>query len=374
MEKLHDKKSSLQAKIVKKIHAAKGHGIVEGATGIGKTKIAIDYITSLETPARVLWVVPTAGLRDVTILEEWKKWGKEDYFNSYVTTICYKSLHKEEGPYDLIVLDEGHYITERAVTGNIFKNHNYGSILMLTATVPREKEKINIIKQLGLRIIALVSVNEASKMGIVAPYEVHCIPVYMDTEKNLPIELKSSGKKYITSEAQRYSSLERAISKFPRGKAPKPLYLARMHSIYRFKSKLRAAQKILSKLPEGTRTLIFCGSIDNANAICPHVYHSKTSTEDYKRFNDKEIDRLAVVNALNEGHNMTDVDSAVIMQVNSKKRNYIQRQGRAIRWRPGHKAKIYILYSHDTVDLRWVKASLEDVDPSRVKYYNPIKV
>lgn len=371
MAKTQLKKDQVQAKVLELINQNSGHGIVEGATGVGKTKIAIDYIVS-NNITDVLWVVPTTLLRDITVPDEWSKWGHSKYFDKHVKIICYRSLHKEDSFYKQIILDEGHNITEKAYNCETLVYKKYNRILMLTATTPREVEKRQILAALNLKVIAAVRVDAAVNMGIVAPFEIHCYPVTMSTKNDFTVNTKA--KSYVTSESYRYSSLQRQISRYPKGKAPKPLYLARMHSIYRFKSKIRAAEKILSRIPAHTRTLIFCGSIEVAEELCEFTYHSKTDSTDYERFNRKEINRLAVVNALNEGHNMVDVDAAIMVQVNSKKRNYIQRQGRAIRWRKGHKAIICILYSDGTVDANWVRSSLDGIDKKKINYHKAISV
>ena len=80
-------KDKLQVEVVGKLRAANGHGIVEGATGVGKTKIAIDFLTSLGPSPTVLWVVPTAALRDIVIPAEWEKWGHKAFFDYHVKII-----------------------------------------------------------------------------------------------------------------------------------------------------------------------------------------------------------------------------------------------------------------------------------------------
>lgn len=376
MAKLQKKKSDLQEKIVKALYDNKGHGIIAGATGIGKAKAVIDFIVSQNMPLKILWVVPTRGLRGIMVPNEWKKWGQEQYFIDHVKTICYRSLFKEDTHYDIIVLDEGHHITRKAYgQSETMRYKKYGTAIFMTATVPTEDIKVKIINHMGLEVIYQVDVDNAVKLGVVAPFDIRVYPIVMSKKNDFHVN--TQGKSYITSEHNRYYNLQHHIDGFRKGKAPMQLYLARMHSIYRFQSKVRAAQSILERVDaSGTpkRVLIFCGSIKAAESICPFTYHSKTDLTDYTRFNNKEIDRLAVVNALNEGHNMVDVDIAIMVQVNSKDRNYIQRQGRAIRWRKGHRALIIVLYAHNTVDYHWVRKSLKSIDPSKIKIGKEVNI
>lgn len=372
--KTHEVKDRIQKKIVQRLKDNNGHGIIAAATGVGKTKVAIDYITSRKDTPSVLWLVPTTGLRDKGVPDEWNKWGQQAYFDKHVTTKCYRSLHKETSFYNIIVMDEGHNITYNAYNCETMRQKKYDSVIFLSATVPGERIKIRIINHMELKVIANIPVSQAEKLGLVAPFEVYAYPVAMGKRADFKVDSKYSGQKYTTSEHNRYYALAGRIAEFPRGKAPKNLYLARMRSIYRFKSKVRAAKLLLKQIEPTSRILIFCGSIEVADTLCEYTYHSKSDTSDYERFNRKEINRLAVVNALNEGHNMVDVDMAMMVQVNSKNRNYIQRQGRAIRWRPGHSAKIIILYSAGTVDYSWVMSSLKGMDTKKIHHQKVLHV
>lgn len=363
-------KDEIQKQIVEKIQSKNGHGIIAGATGIGKAKIAIDYIKTSNFE-KILWVVPFSKLRDVTVPDEIARWGNEE-MNEKVEKICYKSLHKVHGvTYDLVILDEAHYITPLSAT--FFDNNEANRVLVLTATVPEEHEKTEILASLGLSVIDKISVDNAVENKLIAPYNVKLIPIILDTRKTVLAGNKY--KKFYVSEVQQYAYLCNVINKFKKEqenalfpkKVPELFYFNRMRFIYNLPSKTAMAKKVLDKIPNDKRIIIFCGSIKQAQALCPYTYHSKTSDKHYKAFNNKEINRLAVVNALNEGHNMVDVDMALMVQINSKERNYIQRQGRVLRMRKGHVATIYVMYAKNTVDEDWLNYSLKNIDKSKVK-------
>ena len=369
---LSSKRTEIQESIITKVVGSDGHGLMILPTGVGKTRCAIETIIRLHgnNDPKILWVVPTTMLRDKTIPEEWKKWGYAGFFKKHVTVICYRSLHKETSFYDHIVLDEGHNITALTMQAPTFTDSRYGNILLMTATYPSDLDKRLLIADMGLEVIANMSLNKAVELGLVAPFNIKVYPVMMDTAVDYKVSTKRGS--YVTSEQTYYSKITASINRFGPGQAPRQMYLRRMHAIYRFKSKVRAAKVLLDRIPDDQRVLIFCGSIDVAKQLCKHQYHSKTSDEAYKMFNSGKINRLAVVKSLNEGHNMVNVDRAVIVQTDSNQRNYIQRQGRAIRWRPGHKAKIIILYSWQTVDYRWVQKSLDGIDSKYIDYYSKI--
>lgn len=360
-------KNKIQKEITEKIKNNNGHGIVAAATGVGKSKITIDYLKN-EKFKSVLWVVPTEKLRDVTVPEEFIKWKAKKYFDNHVKTVCYASLNKlEDNHYDIVILDEGHKITE--LNSQFFDNNVYDRVLVLTATVPEENDKLTIFNRLNLKVIDKVSIEEAQNLGLVAPFSVIVVKTTLDcVNKNVEINTKKTSFK--TTEQSNYKYLNSQINSylFSGKSVPMYMYLKRMRFIYGLESKLETAKKLLKSIPDDKRVLIFCSNIQQAESLCKFTYHSKTNDEYYKLFNEGSINRLAVVNALNEGHNMKEVDIAVITQVNSKARNYIQRQGRAIRWRKNHTASIYIISCVDTVDNEWVTKSLSEISQERIKY------
>lgn len=359
-------KDNLQKEVLSKIIKHDGHGIVALSTGSGKTKIAIDYIKYLKNPS-VLWVVPTIMLRDYGIPEEFVKWDASDLFERCVETICYSSLNKlEKEHFDLVVLDEGHKLTP--VNAEFFDKNIWNRVLLLSATIPHEQEKRDIIRSLRLSVIHSLEVNDAADKKIVAEFTVNVISVELDyNDRYIEKKRKADGQSFFVTEGSQYDFWCNIIDRTPN--PGKHLYFSRMRVIYNSKTKFEVAKAVLNKIPEDKRVLIFCSNIDQADRICRYTYHSKTTDDDYRAFNNKQIDRLAVVNALTEGHNMVDVDYAVMIQVNSNARNFIQKQGRAIRWRPGHKAMIYIIKLLDTVDEKWVEASLENIDQKRIRNF-----
>lgn len=363
-EEYIERVSKLQKDVVQSIISSNGHGIIALATGVGKTKIAIDYLIHANFK-RVLWVVPTRMLRDYVVRKEFEKFDAMDVFEN-VETICYQSISKlKNQTYDCVILDEGHHITPANAV--FFDNNKCLRVLMLTATVPVEREKKQILYRLNLKPIHTIDVNKAVKEQVVAPYKIYVIPVEMDNvNKNVRAGNKQKG--WMTTEQQHYNWICKSIDDtFNRlGYVPKAQYLGRMRFIQASPSKEKTAQKLLNRIPDHIRTIIFCSSIGQAERLCPHRFHSQTTDEDYHRFNNKEINRISVVKALNEGSNMKDVDLAIIVQSSSKDREYLQRQGRIIRWKDNHEPIIYLLKLCETVDEFWVEQSLTSLDKKRI--------
>lgn len=148
-----------------------------------------------------------------------------------------------------------------------------------------------------------------------------------------------------------------------------------MHLVYNLRSKTRVAEKIIRKLPKDQRTLIFCGSIAQAEELMGDmVYHSKSGNEAFRAFKNQEINQLAVVRALDEGENIPNLHNGIIVQTSSVGRQAVQRIGRLLRVRPGHRAKIFALSTFDTVDTKWMESSLSTFDASKISHYSSLNL
>ena len=71
-----------------------------------------------------------------------------------------------------------------------------------------------------------------------------------------------------------------------------------------------------------------------------------------------------------EGHNFIGIDSALVVQINSKEKDIIQRIGRAIRYRPGHEAHIWIIVCKGTQDELWAASALENLNQDKIEHIN----
>lgn len=344
-----------------------GHrGLIALCTGAGKSKIFVN-ITVNNPKEKWLLVVPTEKLRDENWADEFSKWKKKRRFNS-IDRACYASLSKiDTDKYDGICLDECHNITEN----NSAKLSNYaGKLLCLTATPPEEDIKKDILyKELKCKVVMHIPLDEGVKLGIVSPYNITVIEGFLDsTNKN--IETGSKTKKWKSTEFDIYRYKSEVIRKmtFSRKPVPKFMYLDRMRFVYNLPSKTINAKKVLDAIPKEERTLIFCGSIKQAEELCENSWHSQSTKDNLKLFKEGKINRLSAVKILNEGENIPNVDNIFIVQLDSRARNLIQRIGRGVRFREGHTANIYILIAMQTQDENWLKKATEDLDSSNIKY------
>lgn len=347
-------------------------GMVAMATGSGKSRVAVElakiYIKPYDHGALL---VPTEKLRDENWKEEFAKWDC-DLWEDF-ERLCYASASKIGGTtYQFAILDEGHNITELA--SEFFLNNYVEKTVLLTATPPNDPVKIEILRALGINLVYELTLDQAVRLGFVAPYKITVITVPLDNvTKNIPGGNKANP--FMTTEAACYAYWNKRVQacfgdQTPQGKAKmKFAILGRMQFIYKIPSKTAVIKFLLDKvIPKEDRTLIFCGNIEQAEEVCPTFYHSKSSSVAYDAFKNESINRLSCVKAVNEGHNFPGVDSGIIGQLNSKEKDLVQRIGRLIRFRPGHEAHLYIVVSESTQDEKWLETAIENLDQSKVEY------
>lgn len=276
-----------------------------------------------------MWVVPTEKLRDEGIKQEFVKWGSSF---SNVKLLCYASLNKVSGiEFDLVVLDECHRITEN--NSKFFEQNKVKNILGLTATPPKEEEKVALLKKLKLKIIYELPLDKAVEMGVTSPYKIKIIETLLDNTDKY-IEAGSKNNRFYTTELKQYEYLSNQIRKlqFSQKGVPKFMYLNRMRFLYNLKSKQLVAKKLLDSLPEDDKILIFHKSVPQIEKLCTYTFHSKVSDRDYNLFLKGKINRLGVVDKVNEGTNIPNLDKAIIIQLNSQPRELVQRKLCAFIW------------------------------------------
>lgn len=392
-KQLHKEKSKIQEKVLS-LALKNPRSFIAMCTGSGKTRVGVEYCKRLykradypdykgDTNFSILWVVPTEKLRDVTVMDEFYKWEAADLYDNRVETTCYASLKNyEDQSFDIVILDEAHRITPNNF--EFFYKNDVNRILALSATPPHEEEKRDLLKEQGIEIIYHLSLDEGVKMGVVAPYKINVLYTPLNTVHNF--EVKIGKTVYKTSELDRYKALSskvEAISHRLRSlgggnvqlkRQLKFAALARMRFIYNLPSKTYFAQELIRKIetnyPE-ERLLGFCGSIKQCETLfAPNTFHSKKKDDAFNLFLNEDINSLGVVKSVNEGHNIPNLDKAVIVQLDSNPRNTIQRIGRMVRKRPGHQAQIYIIVAKDTQDELWCEKALMDLDNINISHYD----
>ena len=342
------------------------HGLLKLAPRVGKTKLGIEIIKR-EKPKSILWVTPNTKLRDEDIPAEFKQWKALSYLKK-TDIICYASLANHVGKYDKIILDEYQDLTvvnaEPLLEGKI----KFKTIVGLSGTHPKHKDKLDLYNKLKLKSLSEMSIDKAVENKLIAPYKIKVIELDLNNTDKY-IQGGNKTKPFMQTEKARYDYLTKLIrvKMFSGQPVPKFFYLNRMRFLYNLKSKHEFAKKFLGKL-EG-RTLIFTGSIAQAEDLCKHTYHSKTDDMSLKKFLDGKIDKLACVNAGGVGYTYKGVKNFVITQINSNgKGDSTQKIARSLVLQDEYIAYIYILVVRNTVDEDWLEKVLKDFDSNNVEY------
>lgn len=378
-------------------------------TGAGKSKCAIDLATlcvSNKNDSRILLVVPTQKLRDKNWKDEFEKWNHLKIFEENLVKTCYASLLKyKDEEFDMIIFDEVHHVTERHI--EFFESCLTRRVLGLTATMPDDPLKLSIIDAV-MPVSYEYTFEEGIYDGIISEFEMNVIYVDLD-DKFKYIEAGSKKRRFYQTELEKNDYLntriealkeeglavrkklndyidekgfyheDEVVLKYKKeidklAARRETLIFNRLHFIKQLKSKTIAAQELFNHIyQEGKRYVLFCGSIPQANELCENRFHSQVDGTDYDRFVNEEINVLSVVDALNEGHNIPNLDEMIAVQLSSKELALIQRIGRFVRFRENYVAQIYILVARNTVDERWFKSATESFSTIKTRYYNSVE-
>jgi superfamily II DNA or RNA helicase len=333
--------------------------------GVGKTLIGLLHMQkhSLEHNSKFLVVAPK-----VSIFDSWRdeavKFGLEHLLDNIDFT-TYLSLGKKSRDYDVVYLDECH---------SLLNSHDYflatytGKVLGLTGTPPRHKssEKGVMVSKYCPIVYSYIT-DDAIDDKILNDYKiiVHSIP--LDKRKNLKIATKNGGF-FMTSEAENYAYWTNRIYAATSGAQEKIFRIMRMKAMMTFKSKEIYAMEMLDMMHE--KCIVFCNTTEQADLICKDSYHSKNSDSEtnLERFKNGEIQILSCVQQLNEGVNIPNLKSGIILHAYSNERKSNQRIGRLLRLNPDDKSIIHILMYDSTVDVDWVSQALKDLDQNKISY------
>lgn len=354
-------------RLAKQIFEQQNRVLCQYATGAGKTKVAIELSSAGEEFWQIL--VPKRSLIQ-TWQDEMIKWGYEDLLGK-VKIICYASAHNLQPGNNNIILDEAHRVTDRTLP-YIKAFVGTGKIIALSATVPEEKKLLLV--HLGIYPTNTVKydLDTAVDDDIIADYDLKIVQFPLDDQrKNIPSGTKAN--LFMVTEKQGYQYAEDQLKLAYNMGNPQVINFRirkRMHFIYQLPSKLDLAGHILSRIPLDKKVIIFCGSIDHANFVCQHQYHSKTTKKDYDDFCAGNINRLAVVNSVSEGVNIPQLDYALIMQAQKDSLHLIQKMGRLLRKSedPAKVGKVIMLECIGTQDSKWVQSAIAPLDKSKIDF------
>ena len=342
------------------------------SVGVGKTRIGINHMLHLINNDNDLFYKFLVVAPKISIFESWKKEIAElgyDHLLDIIVFSTYRSINKHN-PSDFtgVYLDECHNLLESHTP---FLSQYKGYILGLTGTPPRYlKSTKGKLVQVYCPIRYTYFTTDAVDDNILNDYSIVIHPLNLGTGRSVPVKNKKTGGVFYTSEVDNYNFWTNKIDNamFGRGN-PTMLRVLRMKAMKGYKTKLEYVKYLLPMIED--KCIIFANTIEQAEMLSSYSYHSKNPDNEVnlEKFSNGEIDVLSCVEQLSEGVNIPDLKSAIIMHAYGNEKKLMQRLGRLMRLKPDEKATIHILMYNDTQDVKWVDNSLQDLDSSKISYF-----
>ena len=365
---------------------AKGRATIVAATGVGKTRIAINCIKSVRTKYPnlfVLVVVPTELLKNQWI-EELDKWGLG--FNTEVRVMMGTS--KQHLKCDMLVIDEAHRISSN-VLSNILENTQFNLILGLTATFERLDGRHKILEKYA-PVCDTITIQDALLNGWVSKYKDYVVLIDVDdieTYKNYNKEfvqhyeyfnfdwdliMSLVGPKGFVNRAKyrdqicQNESEKKEVFKMITYHATAFMRCLqnRKKFVYNHPKKLEIAEKIIQMRPN-SKLITFSANTKMAESFSSgYVYTGKNSKKknrlSLEEFSALPSGQLHTCKLAEEGMNLPDLSVGIMLGLNSSKTKAIQTLGRVVRLSKDKTAEFFTLVINNTIETEWMKRSRVD--------------
>lgn len=295
---------------------------------------------------------------------EWQKELDKHKITIDYEIICYASLHKVKGNYN-IICDEAHALTSKK-RQLISKNINYDRILFLTATLPETKyNHLTILSKGNFKTLTL-DLNTAIKLGILPIPEINIIYVkltdnQLEKYKSIDRQVKLKASNYRDDKSkENYDSL---------------MFISNKRKDIVANFKIQEVKKLINELNiNKTRFICFCNSISQLDILrndSNYYIHSKRDSQKQNEsiiadFNTKKTNHLFTVKMLTESANLVDIEQGIVVQVDKGPLTTVQRYGRVLR------ANIPIITTYcvkDTMDEFYLENSLKAINKKYIKYH-----
>ena len=377
---------------------------IQAATGVGKSKIAIDLCYEIATkqiaPLRVLLVVA-----EIAHINNWNaEFIKWNWSFGTCTIICYASLKKyRDSDWDVIIFDEAHHLGSE-LRLDVFDTLRARYRIFLSATL-KDALLYRLEMSCGPIKTLKMGLQDAFNADILPEPKIVLIPLTLDSTRYTETIVEEWGKKDKRLKAEcmfadRWKFLRNKTA-VPNGtltihctQKQKYDYLCEQFEFYkkrymscrneRLKNKwlqcgskrkvylgllkTTIARNLLTML-QGKRLICFCTNIEQADYLGGNnsVHSKKKNSQDIiNKFNEKQINSLYAVGMLQEGVNLTDIEVGVIVQLDGEERSFIQRFGRTLR---SDSPVQYIIYYKGTRDEEYLMKALENIDRKYIRQY-----
>lgn len=358
-------------------------GIVEVATGGGKTRFAIAAAAEWlhhHSEGVVLIVVPTTALLDQWVIALDEAGLPEDYVATWPGTsdknaqfhIMVVNTARRRAPAlrtddTLLIADECHRYAS-SENSKAIQIDALGS-LGLTATAEREFDdglQDILVPTLG-PVFFEYTLAQARSDGVLSPFQLI----------NVEIPLQDDEAEQVQRLSQR---IQRALSAGNEELA-KILALRRSGVIKSARMRLPTTVALM-EAHRGKRALLFHEDIRSATSLAEMLsskghsvglYHSHLGAalrrDNLRQFRDGILDILVTCRALDEGVDVPEAELAVIVAASTSRRQRIQRLGRVLRHSEDKElARVFTLYATPSEESRLVAEQSELADVAEIKW------
>lgn len=368
--------------------------VLEIATGVGKTKIAIlaiEDVVEKYPDAKILIIVPRELIRDKVFPEDFKKFGKEHLLKN-CTIECIQTVYKwENTSWTFVVVDELHNVLPKIGEAyeyfKFFENNTFNYFLGLSATIDPSLKFFQ--HKLGPTVFSY-NISQAAKDGVVSAFKFVNYAIELTEEEKE--ELKKVQRNYTYYEhllGGPYEAFDTAKRYIAYGEAEQKQWALifyncikkRKSILDKAQNKVKIANAIMNMFPE-SNGILFSADIAQAGEVVKDrtdsvIYHSKLKKKEkdlaIKRIQeDNSIKYISTVKALNEGVSINNLELGIQLSGNSKPKDLIQQTGRVCRYVEGKKPIMVRLYVPGTQDEKWLRKAQKDFDQSSVFWINSL--
>lgn len=328
---------SVQREALAKLAEARASGSTAGlvvlATGLGKTWLAA-FDTRQAGTGRVLFIAhreeildqamrtfrvirPDAALGKYTGTE---KTGDADIVFASVQTLARGShlSRFEADAFSYIVVDEFHHAAASTYR-RILDHFEPDFLLGLTAT-PERSDGADLLALCGENLIYRCDLTEGIRRGLLAPFDYFGVPDEVDYE-NIPWRNGKFDEEELTNRLAVDARASNALEQL------------------RVRGGERALAFCVSKRHADFMSAFFAA----AGVRCVAVHSGPSSApraESVRMLKDGEIDVLFAVDIFNEGVDLPDVDTVLMLRPTESAILFLQQLGRGLRFQPGKRLKV----------------------------------
>lgn len=358
-------KDQIQEEALAALSKVRG-GTAAMSVGTGKTLVGLKHMDLHYTDTSFFLVVAPKKSIFQSWIDDAKKFGF-DYLLDRITFTTYLSLPKQQLHYDAVYLDEAHSLLEsHAEWLNAYKGIKIG----LTGTPPKFQHSLRgRLFNAHIPVVYNYITDDAVGDKILNDY--HIIVHKLKLNKAKILKAGKPPKTWMTSEQDSYNYWTNRVMNASTPKERQIMSIMRMKQIMSYPSKDKYAKQLLDTMQD--KTILFANTQEQADSFGIASYHSKNpnSEENLEKFKKGDILDLACVLQLNEGVNIPNLRSGIIMHAysGSSPKNR-QRFGRLMRLNPKEKCTLHILCYKDTIDEQWVRTGLEDLNQEKIQWVN----